>query len=187
MSDNTSKPPAISITLSVNPPKFTRGSESLSTPTISITATSRASEPITIFTWHTIFNLRLSQRRKNFICTDLTTCSPLQLKSTKGPKPPQFSFVLSVQYDAYFITLEPNIPITVTYRFFHSTTLGVFKPGHTYELKVREDEEVEWWRYGKEEDVMSPPGQLSPKEGCGDASGPPIRLSHIAPVEFEAE
>lgn len=34
---------------------------------------------------------------------------------------------------------------------------------------------------------MSPPGQYSPKKGCEDASGPPIRLSHIMPVEFEVE
>ncbi|KAJ0140999.1 hypothetical protein HZ326_16142 [Fusarium oxysporum f. sp. albedinis] len=86
ISDNTSNHPAISITLSINPPKFTRGSESLSTPTISITATSQASEP-------------------NFICTDLRTGSPLQLETTKGPKRPQFSFALSGRDDAYFITL----------------------------------------------------------------------------------
>ncbi|KAK2689873.1 hypothetical protein QWA68_010726 [Fusarium oxysporum] len=123
MSDNTSNPPAIPITLSINLLNFTRRSKSLSAPTISITATSHASEPTTIITWHTIFNLRLAQRRKNFICTDLTTGSPLQLETTKGPKRPQFSFALSGRDDAYFITLEPNIPIAVTYRFPHSAAL----------------------------------------------------------------
>jgi len=110
------------MTLSINPLNFTRRSESLSTATISIT-TSHGSEPTTIFTWHTIFNLRLAQRRKTFICTDLTTGSPLQLETTKGPKRPQFSFALSGRDDAYFITLEPNIPITVNYRFLRSAAL----------------------------------------------------------------
>ncbi|KAL7768476.1 hypothetical protein ACKLNR_002777 [Fusarium oxysporum f. sp. zingiberi] len=73
------------------------------------------------------------------------TDSPLQLETTKGPKRPQFSFALSGRDDAYFITLEPNIPITVTYRFLRSAALEsdrAFKPGHRYQLKVREDEEV---------------------------------------------
>ncbi|KAF4437197.1 NCP1-NADPH-cytochrome P450 reductase [Fusarium acutatum] len=157
--------------------------------TISITANSHASGPITIFTWHTIFNLALAQRRKNFICTDLTTGLPLQLESTKGPKRPQFSFALGDRDEEYFITLQPEKPI-ITHRFFRSAGLHgdrVFKPGHRYQLKVRDNEEVEWWRHGKKEDVMSPLGQASPKEGCEDPSGPPIKLSHIDPVEFEVE
>ncbi|TXC00713.1 hypothetical protein FocTR4_00007984 [Fusarium oxysporum f. sp. cubense] len=128
MSDNTSNPPAIPMTLSINPLNFTRRSESLSTATISITATSHASEPTTIFTWHIIFNLRLAQRRKTFICTDLTTGSPLQLETTKGPKRPQFSFALSGRDDSYFITLEPNIPIAVTYGFLRSAALKAIEP-----------------------------------------------------------
>ncbi|KAH7255177.1 uncharacterized protein BKA55DRAFT_563518 [Fusarium redolens] len=190
MSHNTSNPPAISISVSINPPKFTRGSESPPSATISTTATSHAFEPITIFTWHTIFNLGLAQRRKNFICTDLTTGLPVQLETTKGPKRPQFSFALGGRDDDYFITLEPHRPITITHRFLRSAALQGnrgFTPGHKYQLKVREDEEVEWWRYGKKEDVMSPPGQSTPKEGCEHASGPPIKLSPIAPVEFEVE
>lgn len=153
-------------------------------------ATSHASEPITIFTWHTIFNLRLAQRRKNFICTDLTTGSPLQLESTKGPKRPQFSFALGGRDDDYFITLEPQKPMVITHRFLRSVALEgdrAFLPGHKYRLEVREDEEAEWWRYGMKEDVMSPPGQFVAKEGCEHASGPPIKLGPIAPVEFEVE
>ncbi|KAF5694937.1 putative NCP1-NADPH-cytochrome P450 reductase [Fusarium denticulatum] len=147
-------------------------------------------KPITIFTWHTIFNLKLAQRRKNFICTDLTTGLPLQLESTKGPKRPQFSYELGGHDDQYFITLEPEEPTIITRRFLRSAGLegdGVFKPGHRYQLKVRDNEEAEWWRYGRREDVMSPPGQFPSKEGCEGPSGPPIRLSPIDPVEFQVE
>ncbi|KAG5756146.1 hypothetical protein H9Q72_001081 [Fusarium xylarioides] len=190
MSDNISMTPTISVSLSIDPPTFTRGSVSPPSATITITATLHASEPITIFTWHTIFNLELAQRRKNFICTDLTTGLPLQLETTKGPKRPQFSYELGGHDDQYFITLEPEKPTIITHRFLRSAGLEgdrVFKPGHRYQLKVRDNEEAEWWRYGKKEDVMSPPGQSSPKEGCEDPSGLPIRLSPIDPVEFEVE
>jgi galactose mutarotase-like enzyme len=161
-----------------------------SSATIAVTATSHASEPITIFTWHTIFNLRLAQRRRNFICTDLTAGSPLQLESTKGPKRPQFSFALGGRDDDYFITLEPQKPKTITHRFLQSAALEgdrTFMPGHKYRLEVREDEEAKWWRYGKKEDVMSPVGQFAAKEGYEHASGPPIRLGPIAPIELEVE
>ncbi|KAF5563769.1 NCP1-NADPH-cytochrome P450 reductase [Fusarium phyllophilum] len=190
MSDNMPSPPAISVSLSIDPSTFTRGSVSPPSATISITATSHASEHITIFTWHTIFNLKLAQRRKNFICTDLTTGLPLQLESTKGPKRPQFSYEFGGHDDQYFITLEPEKPTTITHRFLRTAGLEgdrVFKPGHRYQLKVRDNEEAEWWRYGRKEDVMSPPGQSSPKDGCEDPSGPPISLSPIDPVEFEVE
>ncbi|KAH6956150.1 hypothetical protein DER45DRAFT_585019 [Fusarium avenaceum] len=129
-------------------------------------------------------------RLKNFICTDLTAGSPLQLESTKGPKRPQFSFALGGRDDDYFITLEPQKPMVITHRFLRSVALEgdrAFLPGHKYRLEVREDEEAEWWRYGKKEDVMSPPGQFVAKEGYEHASGPPIKLGPIAPVEFEIE
>ncbi|KIL86247.1 hypothetical protein FAVG1_10644 [Fusarium avenaceum] len=121
---------------------------------------------------------------------DLTAGSPLQLESTKGPKRPQFSFALGGRDDDYFITLEPQKPMVITHRFLRSVALEgdrAFLPGHKYRLEVREDEEAEWWRYGKKEDVMSPPGQFVAKEGYEHASGPPIKLGPIAPVEFEIE
>ncbi|KAF5000372.1 hypothetical protein FGRMN_1840 [Fusarium graminum] len=188
MADSTYNLPVVSVSLSINPPTFARGSVSPPSATISITAILHASEPITIFTWHTIFNLGLAQRRKNFICTDLTTGSPLQLETTKGPKRPQFSFALNGCDDRYFLTLEPEVPITITHRFLRSAGLEgdrVLTPGHKCLLEVRADEEAEWWRYGRKEDVMSPPGQFTSKEGGEHANGPPIKLGHVIPVEFE--
>ncbi|CEI60113.1 hypothetical protein FVEN_g8098 [Fusarium venenatum] len=188
MSDPTSRPPTLSISMSIDPPKFTRRSES--PPSISITVTSHASSPITIFTWHTIFNLALAQRRKNFICTDLTTGSPIQMDVTKGPKRPGFSYELGGPDDEYYVTLEPETPVTISHRFLREYAIEgdkAFTPGHKYRLEVREDEVVKWWRYGKKEDVMAPPGQREARDGCEDASGPPIRLGPVEPVGFEVE
>ncbi|KAF4445780.1 hypothetical protein F53441_10529 [Fusarium austroafricanum] len=176
MSDTTSNPPVLSISMSIDPPQFTRGSET--PPTISITATSHASEPITIFTWHTIFNLKLAQQRKNLICIDLTTGRRIQLETTKGPQRLQFSFALDGRDDQFFVALEPETPMTITHRFLRSAAVESdkgFTPGHKYRLEIRENEEAEWWRYGKKEEVID------------HASGPSIRLGPIEPVEFEVE
>ncbi|KAI1009835.1 hypothetical protein LB504_003016 [Fusarium proliferatum] len=148
-------------------------------------ATLHASEPITIFTWHTIFNLRLAQRCKSFICADLTTGLPLQLESTKGPKRPQFTYELGDRDDDYSITLEPEILLSSLIGSFDLLALKATE--FLSPAIVRDNEEVEWWRYGRKEDVMSPSGQSSSKKGCEDPSGPPIRLSHIDPVEFQVE
>ncbi|KAF4962841.1 hypothetical protein FSARC_9084 [Fusarium sarcochroum] len=175
-----SKHPTLSITLTISPLKFTRRAES--PPSISITAILHADEPITIFTWHTIFNLKLAQRRKNFVCTDLTTSSRVELATTKGPKRSAFSSELGGPDDEYYCTFEPETPVTFKHRFLRSHALEgeqAFTPGHAYCLEVREDEEVSWWRYGKKEDVMSPPGQFYSRGGCEKASGRPVSANEL--------
>lgn len=97
-----SSPPPISVQLAINPPQFIPGS--LPEPTLSVTATSHATEPITIFTWGTIPNLPLAQRCKNFTCLDLTA-NTLRMETTKGPRRGMVLRVLGSPDDRFFATL----------------------------------------------------------------------------------
>lgn len=83
-STEMSDPPSISVHLAIDPPQFIPGCQP--TPTLSVTATSHATVPITIFTWGDIFNLSLAQKRKNFTCLDPTTNAPIRMEITKDPK-----------------------------------------------------------------------------------------------------
>ncbi|KAF4969868.1 hypothetical protein FZEAL_10150 [Fusarium zealandicum] len=153
-----SQPTSISVTLAIDPPKFTRRAES--PPSISLTAIFHAAEPIAIFLWHSVFNPKLAKRR-NFTCMDLTTGTALELETTKGPKRSESSSELGGTDDEYYCTLQPERPVTFTHKLIRSHALEgerAFVPGHTYRLKVRDDEEINWWRYGRKEDVLVPQG-----------------------------
>ncbi|KAF2239303.1 hypothetical protein EV356DRAFT_572743 [Viridothelium virens] len=175
-------PPSISVSLSIDPPSFSPGAA----VNLTVTAVSHAWTPITIFTWPSIFNLDLAQKWANFTCVDLNTAIPLHLELTKGPKRPGFSRELGGRDDAYFCTLEPEESVTfqASFKLASRTTEGphAIVPGHRYRFGVREGENVEWWRAGKREDVMSRPGEES---GLGDASGMPIVLYPVEAIEFE--
>lgn len=187
MADSASTPPSVSIKLVIDPPSFAPGSLE-SPPFISITAISHALQPITIFTWPTVFNLALSQKRANFTCLDLTSNTPLRLELTKGPQRSGFSRTKDGPDDAFFQTLEPKIPVTfkAAFKLARRTTEGsdAIVEGHWYRFGVREGETVPWWRYGRKEDVMAPPGQ---RATLGEPSGEPITLELPAPVDFEVK
>ncbi|KAI9836064.1 MAG: hypothetical protein M1819_001675 [Sarea resinae] len=187
MADSASSPPSISVDLAIDPPSFIPGgSDPL--PSLSITATSHATQPITIFTWPTVFNLDLSQKRANFTCLDLTSDAPLRLELTKGPKRTAFNREKGGSDDVFFQTLEPETPTTfkAPFKLACRTTEGrdAIVPGHRYRFGVREGEQVPWWRYGSKEDVMAPAGEWA---GLGDPSGGPLALGDVAPVEFEVK
>jgi hypothetical protein len=179
MANSTS--PSIFVTLAIEPPTFLPGAE----VELSITAVSHASSPITIFAWPNIFNLQLAQRRGNFTCVDLNTGIPLKMESTKGPKRPGFSRRQGGIDDAHFHTLVPEQPLKLSGRFLvaRRSTEGsrAVTPGHRYRFGVRDGEKIAWWREGSKDEVMSTPDEPA---SLGDASGEPIALSVLGPVEF---
>ena len=178
----TSTPPSISITLAIDPPSFSPG-ESVE---LSITAVYHATTPITIFTWPNVFNLKLAQKRANFKCIDLDTGEPLFMELTKGPKRAGFSHERGSPDDKYHLTLEPGQPVKVSESFglAKRPTDGRYSvtPGHRYAFEVRQGEQVDWWREGRREDVLVPPGEV---DQIGEsASGEPITLDTAGPIEF---
>jgi len=183
MEEKTSTPPEISISLSIKPSSFVPGSAE--TPTISITATSHATQPITIFTWPTIFHLQLAQRRKNFTCIDLTSNTPVFLEITKGPRRPGFSRTKGAPDEKYFFTLEPETPLTFSHPFILASraTDGdlAMAQGHRYRYAVSDGEALHYWWYGRRDDIMAPKGQPTL---LFQASGEPIPLGSAASVEF---
>ncbi|TVY79729.1 Mitochondrial phosphate carrier protein [Fusarium oxysporum f. sp. cubense] len=145
-------------------------------------------QPITIFTWDSIFNLALAQRRKNFICTNLTAGTPLQLERTKGPKRAGFGSELGGPDEKYCCTLDPEIPFNFTYRLMRAYAIEgerSFTPGHTYSLQVRNNESIRLWRYGRKDNVLAPPDQVESLEGREKPSRPPIKLCPVEAIEFE--
>lgn len=187
MSSSVAAPPSVSIKLVIDPPSFAPGNSDQA-PSISITVTSHASQPITIFTWPTIFNLELSQKRKNFTCLDLTSNTPLSLELIIGPKRPDYSRTKDGIDDERFWTLDPETPLTfkAAFKLARRQTEGryVLKEGHRYQLDVQEGEVVRWWRYGRKDEVMAPPGKAA---SLGEPSGEPIVLALPAPVDFEVK
>jgi hypothetical protein len=178
----TPAPPSISITLAIDPSSFAPGAA----VELSITAVSHASEPITVSTWPNIFSLRLAQKRANFKCVDLDTGQPLSMELTKGPKRPDFSHERGGIDDEHHLTLEPGEPLKISESFGlakrpaegqHSLT-----PGHRYTFEVRHGEQVDWWKEGRREDVLVPPGQSD--GSLHEASGEPIVLDIAGPVEL---
>ncbi|KAM0719340.1 hypothetical protein Q7P37_005245 [Cladosporium fusiforme] len=175
-------PPTISVTLSIKPTNFLVGDE----VELSVTAVSHASECITILTWPTIFNLDLAQRRRNFKCVDLKDPeSEIRLALSAGPKRGAFNRARGSNDDKYFHTLEPEKPLVFsdTFGIAHRASHGspYFLPGHRYRFGVQEDEEIRWWRKGTRDEVMTPEGSSG---GMGNASGKPIMLTNIEPIEF---
>ncbi|KAF1347177.1 hypothetical protein BDV97DRAFT_358728 [Delphinella strobiligena] len=187
MASRASTTPSISLDLVIDPPRFAPGIRN-STPTMSLTAILHASQPITIFTWPTVFNLHLGQKRTNFSCHDLTSDLPLQLELAKGPQYPGFSRSKDGPDDTFFQTLEPEVPVTFSapFKLAHRTTEGrhSIATGHRYRFAIRHGEIVRWWRYSRKEDVMVPPGE---PDGLNEPSGEPIVLTGVLPVNFEVE
>jgi hypothetical protein len=174
--------PSISIKLAIEPSSFLPGDA----VEISITALSHAPTPITIFTWPNVFNLKLAQKRANFKCVDLDTGEPLFTELTKGPKRAGFNHERGSPDDKYHLTLEPGQPLKISHPFGlairptdgrHAVT-----PGHRYAFEVRQGEQVDWWREGRREDVLVPPGEV---DQIGEsASGESIILDTAGPIEF---
>lgn len=169
-------PPEVSVTFALDPISFLPG-EAVE---LSITVVSHAPTPITIFTWPTIFNIRLALKRKNFECTDLDTNTPLNLETTKGGKRRGFSRTRGNTDEQYYHTLMPGEPLRFTSSFTVANR-GDLIPGHRYRFEVNRGEQVGWWRAGTKEEVLAPPGEAAGLDQNGDE---PIQISLIADVEF---
>jgi hypothetical protein len=172
--------PAISVDIAITPASVTLGAPC----SITLSATLSYPSPITIYTWPTVFNLDLSQIRKNFWCIDVSNNDePIRLELTKGGKRSGWiSRVLGGVHDRFFVTLEPGKTVDITAPFVLTTRLD--KPlvvGHCYRFGFSEGECVGNWMHGTREEVMLPPGDDAPM----DRGGPKIVLDTGPPIEFE--
>ena len=173
---STMSPPVLSVSLALSSSNFSPGEE----VELSITVTSHASGPITIFTWPTIFNIRLALKRKNFECIDLDTDTPLNLEITKGGKRGGFTSRSGSNDEKYFYTLMPEEPLMFTSPFKIANRRGVVT-GHRYRFGVRSGEKLEWWTAGIKEDVLTPPGEPA---GLAKNDDGPIELDGVDDIEF---
>jgi hypothetical protein len=172
--------PAISVSIAIEPASVTLGQPC----SIILSTTLSHPTPITIYTWPTVFNLALSQVRKNFFCIDLSNNDePVRLELTKGGK--RSGYIcreLGGKHDQYFVTLEPGKSVVITAPFIFTTRLD--KPlvaGHRYRFGFREGESVWYWFPGTREEVLAPPGEESSIEE-GESK---IMLDTGPPIEFE--
>ncbi|KAH0386015.1 hypothetical protein KCU92_g2964, partial [Aureobasidium melanogenum] len=170
----------MSVTITITPSSVT-----LSRPCLlTLSATLSYSSPITIYTWPSVFNLNLAQRRKNFFCIDLSNDNaPVKLETTKGGKRSgHISLELGGIDDEYFRTLVPEKPVDFTAPLIVATRPN--KPlvaGHRYRFGMNEGESILYWYEGTREQTMSPPGQDAP--AAKDMRT--ILLDVGPPIEFE--
>ena len=178
--------PAISVNIAIEPASVTLGEPG----SIILSTTLSHPTPITIYTWPTVFNLQLSQQRRNFFCTDLSNNNePVRLETTKGGKRSgHISRVLGGKHDQYFVTLEPGKTVEIRFPFLLTTRLdntplqdGTLKAGHRYRFGFSEGECVWDWMHGTREEILLPPGDNAPM----DRGGLKIVLDTGPPIEFE--
>jgi hypothetical protein len=169
-------PPSVSISLALDSSSFSPGDK----VELSVTVTSHASTPITIFTWPTIFNTHLALKRKNFECVDLDTNTPLNLEITKGGKRGGFTSSSGSSDEKYFYTLMPAEPIKFTTPF-KITNRGGVMAGHRYRFGVRRGEKLEYWTAGTKEEVLTPPGEPA---GLTKNEDGPIELNNVDDIDF---
>jgi hypothetical protein len=178
-----SEPPTITINLAVEPAKFHLEDQK---PTLTFTAASNAAQPITIFTWPTIFNLSLAQRRRNFTCVDLTADKSLTVEKTKGPRRLSYDRTCGGGDDNFFCTLDPGKPVES-----FIVARGELVKGHRYRVGVSDGQAVHDWWYGTRKDVMA--GSILERlfkfarrgRPLLKPSGEPIHVVLEAPIEFE--
>ena len=106
------------------------------------------------------------------------------MEITKGPKRCGFLRVLGGRDDRFFHTLEPGIPVTFTETFklwSRAADPPSAYPVHRYRLRLNDEEAIDYWWYGRKEEVLAPPRTI---EGLDEPSGPPIQLAPVAPVDF---
>lgn len=153
---------------------------------LELTATSNYPSPITIFTWPTILNPDLAQSLGNFTCVDLADQqTDLYSADTPGPNRMILTRARGGQDEEFFHTLEPNKPAVFSAAFgaAYAASHGslVFLPDHRYRFGVQEGSRIRWWKKGIRDEIMTPEGSSG---ALGKASGKPIMLTNIDPIEF---
>jgi hypothetical protein len=104
--------PSIAVTLALNPPNFTLGTN----VELSVTAVSNASYPITVFTWPHIFNLDLAQKRGNFKGVDRDTGMELPMHDIRMSRM-EYDHTLGGPDDENHVMLEPGQPFKLNSPF----------------------------------------------------------------------
>lgn len=187
MNTKAPSPLAIHVDLRIEPASFVRGVSK--PPILSTTATLSGDQPVTIFTWPTIFHLGQAQQRDNFVCNDLVSNESIKLGIWKIRRA-GFSRTKGEGDDECFVTLMPEIPVTfseslaVASRVDNVTGTFVLPEGHSFRFGVHEGEKIEHWWYGTRDDVMVP--SEYPEAELLPSSGEPIPLKAEA-VEFEVK
>lgn len=150
--------PTLQVSMAISPASFSLGDEHC---TLSITATLSYPHPITIYTWPTIFNLYLAQRRHNFFCIDLSDNNKdIRMSVENVQRTPAFSLQIGDEDDEHLGTFHPGVPVTITGNFDMATRnfREKLQPGHRYRFGIRPDSlsSCLWnWLHGTREDVMS--------------------------------
>ncbi|KAI9880631.1 MAG: hypothetical protein M1830_001982 [Pleopsidium flavum] len=186
----TEGPPSISISFSLapNPHSYSNPTP----PTLSLTAISHASRPLTILTWHTLLYPHLALRQSAFRITDLTTGTRVAQTTVQLSRAPLQRRVGSPD-EQLFLTLFPEQPVTVNTPFGYPvepngpprpeghpgrmresargaiprSVCGVdgLVVGGEYELSVCGGLEVWWWRWGTRKEVLEPEGSREAELG----------------------
>lgn len=171
----TSSPPSVTATLSLE----TSNSSGVLEVELSISVVSCALTPITIWIWPTILNIKVVQNSDAFILTHLDTSTPIPTQEIFHAREDGMIH----REDRYFHTLQPQQPYTFSVPFKNAFVRKLeLKPGR-YRLATSGREELKWWKEGTREEVVSPLGQ-KPSNELYEASGLPIHLTGIEPVEF---
>lgn len=178
MSRGTSTPPTITATMSVS----SQLSENLAME-LSITALSKASTPITIWTWPTILCTNKLQRSEKGSCA-----YTLIHLDTDTPVPTQEMFQTKQQgvvhrEDRYFHTLQPGQPYKFSGLFTPTFTRELESRPGRYRLALKDSIKLKWWKEGTREETVTPLGQ-KPADDMYVASGEPIVVTDIEPIEF---
>ena len=109
------QPPAVDLALSISPSTFSFSSQK-HPPTLKITIVSRASQPITIFTWRSPFDAHTGLVSNAFVITDLTTNIVIEQAKVMIQRGP-LKRVRGSSDEACLLTLEPHVPIELITRF----------------------------------------------------------------------
>ena len=186
----TTTHPTIHTTLSLSPQNYTQGDEP---PTLTITLNLYALAPITILTYHSIFNTDLALSRRNFTVHDISTDPPtfINIETRKGGKRPGFSRRKSRSDEQYYVTLYPGVehrvqcPFRVVDRTLPVTSLPNLQAGRKYRLGVSEDEKIRGWWWGTRDDVLLDHGETYEKAEPPRGNAP-IDIC-AEPIEFEVK
>lgn len=204
------EPPSIAFQLEISPSTFSCEGNAEPKPRIAVTATSYASEPVTICSFETLLNLSLSQYRHNFTCRDLETNDFVWMNEVKGPHRGPIRRSKNSRDDKYFVTLQPGVPYHVACEFYlakrplwqsedcsrdkylhlptlhgTSTFLNYLESGHSYIFSVADTENIKWWWFGTRGDVLEPEGSSGSLLGLPPNGRPiPVKLDTDAIIHI---
>ena len=173
-------PPSVNISLSLSSNSHSCGSPT--PPILSVTVTSHAAVPLTLLTWHTALHPHLALGQGAFTLKDKIAKTTIPQKTVRLSRGPLRRLAGSSDA-AYFITLYPGAPVTVSTAFgpmnqpplprghpgrmrpaaggtVPRSACGVdgLEVGRKYEVAVVDGLKISWWRWGTSEEVLETAG-----------------------------